>query len=106
MKDPGQSLGRSINFWYFIRMVYILAVKTRIRATNNVAKLTNVMKLVASSKLRAVEEALNRGRAFGVSIHVLASIVVIARTGPSNDAQQAPWGLCALPSYLWCTMGA
>jgi hypothetical protein len=39
----------------------------RIRATNNVAKLTNVMKLVASSKLRAVEEALNRGRAFGVS---------------------------------------
>lgn len=39
----------------------------RIRATNNVAKLTNVMKLVASSKLRAVEEALNRGRPFGVS---------------------------------------
>jgi F0F1-type ATP synthase gamma subunit len=44
------------------------AVKLRIRATNNVAKITNVMKLVASSKLRSVEEALARGRAFGVSI--------------------------------------
>lgn len=40
----------------------------RIRATNNVSKLTSVMKLVASSKLKAVEEALNRGRAFGESI--------------------------------------
>ena len=38
----------------------------RIRATNNVAKLTAVMKLVASSKLRAVEDALARGRPFGV----------------------------------------
>jgi hypothetical protein len=44
------------------------AVKLRIRATNNVAKITNVMKLVASSKLRSVEEALARGRAFGVSV--------------------------------------
>jgi F0F1-type ATP synthase gamma subunit len=39
----------------------------RIRATNNVAKITSVMKLVASSKLKAVEDALNQGRAFGVS---------------------------------------
>lgn len=38
----------------------------RIRATNNVAKLTAVMKLVASSKLRAVEDTLARGRPFGV----------------------------------------
>lgn len=40
----------------------------RIRATNNVAKLTSVMRLVAQSKLKAVEETLNRGRAFGESI--------------------------------------
>jgi ATP synthase F1 gamma subunit len=39
----------------------------RVRATKNVSKITNVMKLVASSKLRGVEEQLNRGRAFGVS---------------------------------------
>jgi hypothetical protein len=44
------------------------AVKLRIRATNNVAKITNVMKLVASSKLRAVEDALQRGKAFGEGI--------------------------------------
>jgi F0F1-type ATP synthase gamma subunit len=31
-----------------------------------VAKITNVMRLVASSKLKGVEEALNRGRVFGV----------------------------------------
>lgn len=42
------------------------AVKLRIRATNNVAKITNVMKLVASSKLKAVEDALAKGRVFGV----------------------------------------
>ena len=47
-------------------MLLVSAVKMRIRATNNVAKLTAVMKLVASSKLRAVEDALARGRPFGV----------------------------------------
>lgn len=48
--------------------VNLSALKLRIRATNNVAKITNVMKLVASSKLRSVEEALARGRAFGLSL--------------------------------------
>lgn len=48
--------------------VNLSALKMRIRATKNVAKITNVMKLVASSKLRSVEEALYRGRAFGQSI--------------------------------------
>ena len=47
-----------------------VAVKLRIRATNNVAKITNVMKLVASSKLKAVEDALAKGRVFGVSAHL------------------------------------
>jgi hypothetical protein len=45
----------------------------RIRATRNVAKITNVMKLVASSKLRGVEEQLYRGRAFGVSRNYFCS---------------------------------
>jgi ATP synthase F1 gamma subunit len=48
--------------------VNLSALKLRIRATNNVAKITNVMKLVASSKLKSVEEALARGRVFGESI--------------------------------------
>jgi len=48
--------------------VNLAALKLRIRATNNVAKLTNVMKLVASSKLKAVEDSLARGKAFGESI--------------------------------------
>jgi len=51
-----------------VRVAPSLAVKLRIRATNNVAKITNVMKLVASSKLRSVEEALSRGRVFGESL--------------------------------------
>ena len=42
------------------------AVKLRIRATNNVAKITNVMKMVASSKLKSVEDMLAKGKAFGV----------------------------------------
>jgi hypothetical protein len=45
----------------------VSAVKMRVRATKNVSKITGVMKLVASSKLRSVEERLYRGRAFGVS---------------------------------------
>ena len=42
----------------------------RIRATKNVAKITNVMKLVSSSKLRGVEIMLEKGKAFGVSTSV------------------------------------
>lgn len=48
--------------------VNLSAIKMRIRATKNVSKITNVMKLVASSKLRGVEEQLNKGRVFGESI--------------------------------------
>ena len=44
----------------------VTAVKLRIRATNNVAKITNVMKMVASSKLKSVEDMLAKGKAFGV----------------------------------------
>lgn len=44
------------------------AVRKRIRATKNVAKLTSVMKLVASSKLRSVEQALARAKPFGLSL--------------------------------------
>ena len=43
-------------------------MKGRIKATGNVAKLTGVMKMVASSKLRAAEETLMRGRAFGKAL--------------------------------------
>jgi F0F1-type ATP synthase gamma subunit len=42
-------------------------VRVRIKATANVAKLTGVMKMVASAKARAAEDALIRGRPFGVS---------------------------------------
>lgn len=49
----------------------------RIRATKNVAKITNVMKLVASSKLRSVEEALYRGRAFGVRRNFFYFVILI-----------------------------
>lgn len=49
------------------------AVKNRIKATANVAKLTGVMKLVASSKLRGVEEVLEQGRLFGVCISRLCT---------------------------------
>lgn len=40
----------------------------RIKATKNVAKLTNVMKLVASAKLKAVEQALAEAKPFGASL--------------------------------------
>lgn len=62
------------------------AVKMRIRATNNVAKLTNVMKLVASSKLRAVEEALNRGRPFGVSARARARMRADGRLAAARSS--------------------
>ena len=55
----------------------------RIRATNNVAKLTNVMKLVASSKLKSVEDSLNRGRAFGESI--LSAISLKEEAKPADE---------------------
>jgi ATP synthase F1 gamma subunit len=45
-----------------------VAVKNRIKATANVAKLTGVMKLVASSRLRATEERLAKAKPFGESL--------------------------------------
>lgn len=41
-------------------------MKKRIKATANVAKLTGVMKMVASAKLKFVEERLTAGKPFGV----------------------------------------
>jgi ATP synthase F1 gamma subunit len=69
--------------------VNLSALKLRIRATNNVAKITNVMKLVASSKLKSVEEALNRGRVFGESILnavALPEVTHAARDAKDEDA--------------------
>jgi hypothetical protein len=70
------------------------AVKMRIRATKNVSKITNVMKLVASSKLRSVEEALNRGRGFGVRLFVFFSFWVWTSVAPrswtAGSAQSRP----------------
>lgn len=43
-------------------------LRVRIKATANVAKLTGVMKMVASAKARAAEEALVKGRPFGESL--------------------------------------
>lgn len=48
--------------------INLAALKLRIKATSNVAKLTGVMKLVASSKLRAVESRLTESKPFGVSL--------------------------------------
>jgi len=70
--------------------VNLSALKMRIRATNNVAKITNVMKLVASSKLKSVEEALNRGRAFGLSllnaVALKEEVKAVAKTDPVTGA--------------------
>lgn len=49
------------------------AVKKRIKATGNVAKLTGVMKMVASAKLKFVEERLARGKPFGVRIRAVGA---------------------------------
>ena len=53
--------------------VWVAAVKKRIKATANVAKLTGVMKMVASAKLKFVEERLQAGKPFGVRGCVLLS---------------------------------
>ncbi|KAA0154773.1 hypothetical protein FNF29_02302 [Cafeteria roenbergensis] len=44
------------------------ALKNRIKATANVAKLTGVMKLVASAKLKAAEDKLSAAKPFGASL--------------------------------------
>lgn len=45
--------------------VNLSELRKRITATNNVAQLTGVMKLVAASKLKGVEQRLEEGRPFG-----------------------------------------
>ena len=58
----------------------------RIRATKNVAKITNVMKLVSSSKLKGVEEQLFRGRAFG---EVVLSSLALEPSGKAKKDEDA-----------------
>lgn len=80
----------------------------RIRATNNVAKLTNVMKLVASSKLRAVEEALNRGRAFGVSMGAARGAghrLHVDSGGAGERVQAAAWATPTLAAATTRRLG-
>ena len=48
--------------------VRVCTVRKRIAATSNVAQLTGVMKLVAASKLKGVEQRLERGRPFGIGL--------------------------------------
>lgn len=48
--------------------VNLADLRKRIEATSNVAQLTGVMKLVAASKLKGVEERLERGRPFGAGL--------------------------------------
>jgi len=65
----------------------------RIRATKNVAKITNVMKLVASSKLRSVEEQLQRGRAFGESILNAIAVVEVEKKSDKKKDEDSSKGL-------------
>jgi len=70
--------------------VNLSALKLRIRATKNVAKITNVMKLVSSSKLKQVEENLFKGRAFGESIlNAVALPPPVAEEGKKKDEDAA-----------------
>jgi len=54
--------------------VSLSALKKRIKATANVAKLTGVMKMVASAKLKFVEERLHAGKPFGATLAATTSV--------------------------------
>jgi len=54
--------------------ISLSALKKRIKATANVAKLTGVMKMVASAKLKFVEERLTAGKPFGESLAKTTSV--------------------------------
>lgn len=54
--------------------VNLSELSIRIKATGNVAKLTGVMKMVASAKLKGAEAMLQKGKAFGQNL--LASVAV------------------------------
>lgn len=49
------------------------ALKIRMKAVSNIAKITKAMKMVASSKMRADMTRLNNGKDFGV--HVMATVM-------------------------------
>jgi F0F1-type ATP synthase gamma subunit len=64
-------------------------VRGRIRATKNVAKLTGVMKLVASSKLKGAEKNLQDARPFGVRACAASSRARRERGGRARLAHAA-----------------
>lgn len=66
--------------------VNLSALKKRIKATGNVAKLTGVMKLVASSKLKSVEDALLVGRPFGDALKAAVTIPAEVAEAPAEEA--------------------
>jgi len=66
--------------------VNLSALKKRIKATSNVAKLTGVMKMVASAKLRFVEDRLNSGRAFGRSL--MSNVVIPESEALPKDSKK------------------
>jgi len=66
--------------------VNLSALKKRIKATANVAKLTGVMKMVASAKLKLVEERLAAGKPFGTSLK--SSVVVPESVALGKDTKK------------------
>jgi len=58
-------------------------VRKRIAATSNVAQLTGVMKLVAASKLKGVEDRLEDGRPFGTGL--MNSVSFRVSVDPEED---------------------
>jgi F-type H+-transporting ATPase subunit gamma len=65
--------------------INLAALKKRIKATANVAKLTGVMKLVASSKLKFVEDALAIGRPFGDSLKAAVTVPEEEAVRPADE---------------------
>jgi F-type H+-transporting ATPase subunit gamma len=76
-------------------VINLAALKKRINATANVAKLTGVMKLVASSKLKAVEDQLAIGRPFGESLKS-AVMMPTEEAEKSADEQGAKKIMCVV----------
>ena len=68
---------------------------------DNVAKLTNVMRLVASSKLKAVEDALSKGRTFGESI---MEAVALKEDKAKTDSEVAAGVFCDDKKHLVVTL--
>jgi ATP synthase F1 gamma subunit len=66
------------------------AVKNRIKATANVAKLTGVMKLVASAKLKAAEDTLKAAKPFGASLLASMSTKEVFATDEDTGVDELP----------------